>query len=420
MDRFYTISRILLVLLTGSLMACNVPPCEPEGTETLDVRQVNADGFGDTTNQYAWSMIAFKEKLYVSTLNTQDAIPGIVQFFWGLPFPSFGTQVWRGDVYDQNIWAWEKVVDGGNGNPLHYGIRKMAVIGEYLYGVTANHTEGLDVWRTYDGLQWEVVATNGFNNPKNTSGRGLAAFNGYLYVGTENRSEGAEVWRRSIHATGDFVADSQWEQVVSEGLGYTANFWFSDFVVHGDYLYTGTIHLLGMQLWRTDGQSFELLFENGYDDPGNTGAMKLALFNDRLYVSSMNWFTGFDLFVSEKRLDEYPDENPDMVFSNILDDDRVGGLSPYAWYLLTYNGKFYVGTFRLTGGFKLFSSVDGENFELETEDSFGCPDQYGIRTMEEFKGRLMIGTAGITPHRSCKILEVLPTPVLTLSKIPGP
>jgi hypothetical protein len=136
--------------------------------------------------------------------------------------------------------------------------------------------------------------------------------------------------------------------------------------------------------------------------------MKLALFNDRLYVGSMNWFTGFELFVTEKSLDEYPGENPDMVFTKILGDDRVGGVSPYAWYLRSHNGQFYVGTFRPIGGFKLFSSADGEHFELETEDSFGCPDQYGIRTMEQFKGRLMIGTACVMPYRSCKILEVLP------------
>jgi hypothetical protein len=408
MNRFSVISMTVLVFLAGSLTACNVPPCEPGGTETLDVRQVNTDGFGDTTNQYAWSMIAFKEKLYVSTLNTQDAIPGLALFFLGLPFPTYGTQVWRGDIYDGDLWAWEKVVDGGGGNPLHYGIRKMAVVGDYLYGVTANHTEGFDVWRTFDGVQWETVASGGFGNTNNTSGRGLCAFNGYLYVGAENRTEGAEIWRRSLDASGDFTAGSSWERIASGGLGYVANLFFSDFIVHGDYLYMGTMHPLGMQLWRTDGQGFELLFQNGYDDVLNTGAMKLALFNDRLYVGSMNWFTGFDLLVSEQNLDVYAGANPEMAFNRILKDDLAGGLSPYAWYLMPYNGRFYVGTFRLTGGFKLFSSVDGEHFELETEDSFGCRDQYGLRTMEEFKGRLMIGTAGMTPHRSCKILEVLP------------
>lgn len=409
MNRFYSISFALLIILAGSFSACTIPPCEPDGTETLDVRQVNADGFGDSTNQYAWSMITFKEELYVSTLNTQLPPLSVGLFFLGQPFSTNGTQVWRGDIYDQDTWAWEKVVDGGNGNPLHYGIRKMAVIGEYLYGVTANHTEGFDVWRTFNGHEWETVASGGFDNPNNTSGRGLTAFNGYIYVGTENRRQGAEMWRRSIDAAGDFADGSQWEQVVSEGLGYVANFWFSDFIVQGGYLYTGTLHPLGMQLWRTDGDSFELLFEHGYNDLGNTGAMKLALYNNRLYVGTMNWFSGFDLFVSEKSLDQYPGENPDMIFINILNDDRAGGLSPYVWYLMPYNDKFYAGTFRLTGGFKLFSSVDGENFELETNNSFGCPDQYGIRAMEEFKGRLMIGTAGANPYRACKILEVTPT-----------
>ena len=408
MRHFQIFLVILLAMLQSGAIAWG--GCVPSGTETLDVRQVNEDGFGDTTNRYAWAMTEFKGKLYVGTNNLIHPIPGIALFFLGLPFTTNGAQIWRGDIDDEGTWSWEKVVDRGNTSPLNYGIRKMTAVKDYLYAVTGNHICGFEVWRTLNGTNWEVVAQQGFGNAKNTSGRGLAVFKGYLYVGTENRTDGAQIWRRRLNHTGDFARSSEWEKVVDRGLGDPLNFWFSDFEVYGDYLYTGTLRLGGMQLWRTDGKDFEQIFDKGYDDPTNMGAMKLYLYDDKLYIGTMNWLNGFDLYVSAETLDHYEGEHPAIVFNKVLEDDRVGGWSPYIWYLQGYKGRLYAGSFRLLGAFKLFSSADGETFELETDDSFGCPAQYGVRTMEVFKGRLMIGTATALPDESCKVLEVTPAP----------
>ncbi len=403
---------VLFLLLSALLMAAPAArgQCVPVGTDRLDEMQANIDGFGDNTNQYAWASAVFKGKLYIATLNAQHSIPGIMLFFLGLPFGSNGGQVWCGDVDGEGTWIWEKILDGGNGDPWHYGIRKMAVVGEYLYAVTANHVFGFEVWRTFNGRNWEVVSDPGFGNPRNTSGRGLASFQDYLYVGTENRLEGAQIWRRPLDPHGDLLLYSEWEQVASGGIGDPLNYWFSDFVVYGNHLYTGTIRIGGMQLWRTDGWGFQQLFDRGYDNIHNMGAMKLALYKDRLYIGTMNWLQGFEVYASKETLDHYEQECPDIPFIKVLVDDEPALLrySPYMWYMKEYRGKLYGGAFRLTGGFKLFSSGDGEEFEMETEDSFGCPDQYGVRTMESFKGRLMIGTATIVPWKSCKVLEVLP------------
>jgi hypothetical protein len=408
MKRFSVFFLVLSVLLMTAPAAWG--QCIPAGTDRLDVLQVNQDGFGDNTNQYAWASAVFKGKLYIATLNAQRAIPGIMFFFLGIPFGSNGGQVWCGDVDGEGVWTWENVLEGGNGDPWHYGIRKMAVVGEYLYAVTGNHVFGFEVWRTFDGKDWEVVSSPGFGNTENTSGRGLGAFQGYLYVGTENRHEGAEIWRREILPDGDFFPLSEWEQVASEGITDPVNFWFSDFVVFGNHLYTGTLKIGGMQLWRTDGLKFEQLFDKGYDNERNMGAMKLTLYQDRLFIGTMNWLQGFEVYASEKTLDHYEQECEEMVFLKVLVDENEEFLrwSPYMWYLQEYMGKLYAGSFRLTGGFKLYTTTDGEDFYLETEDSFGCPAQYGVRTMENFKGRLIIGTATITPDESCKVLEVIP------------
>jgi hypothetical protein len=103
------------------------------------------------------------------------------------------------------------VVTGGFKSRLNLGLRKLQIVGGCLYGVTANHDQGMEVWRTRDGEHWEVVSQRGFGHPRNTSGRGLAGFRGMLYVGTENRKARTEIWRSA-----DGI---QWEQVVSRGGG---------------------------------------------------------------------------------------------------------------------------------------------------------------------------------------------------------
>jgi len=379
---------------------------------TIVVRQVNEDGFGDSTNKYAWSMATFKDKLYVATLNADISRPAeILLFFFGLPFSTNGTQIWRGDFSEEGEWVWDKVLEQADGNRNHYGVRKMIVVGEFLYGVTGNHVEGLEVWRTRDGEHWQVVAHNGFSNPNNTSGRGLASFQGYLYVGVENRLEGAQIWRRKLKANGDFAPASSWQPAAASGIVDAGNFWFSDFVVHGNYLYTGTLNIKGMQLWRTNGRVFEKIFENGYDDLFNTAAMKLYVYRGRLYVGTMNLVNGFRLYASKEKLDSYA--TADIPFARVLVNDDPKRRGAYLWYLEEFNGRLYAGTFTtfqfFNGSFKLFSSADGEHdWVVETDNAFGHERQYGLRSMEVFKGKLMIGTATAQPEKSCKILEATP------------
>ena len=187
-------------------------------------------------------------------------------FFLGLPFPSNGAQIYKGDLKDDGItWEWTQVLRDGLHDPNNYGIRKFKVAGEYLYAVTANHITGFELWRTKDGEVWEVVMADGFGDNDNTSGRGLSTFEvegegRWLYVGSENRRSGAKIFRRALQSDGDFTEDSDWKEVVADGLGNRFNLWFSDFAEYNGHLYTGTLNPGGMQLWRTrDGTNFEML-----------------------------------------------------------------------------------------------------------------------------------------------------------------
>eukprot|EP01083_Nonionella_stella_P017175 48022_1 len=250
-------------------------------TSTLCVNQINEEGFGVFTNQYAFSMETFKDKVYVGTLNAQNAPLSLLAFFFGLPFPTSGAQIHCGqpdsDSCCDAAWNWTKVVDNGmfgsgNIHSLNYGVRQLERVGtDYLYAVTGNHVQiisppiaGFQLWRTMDGTNWEIVdlpqipglvAQGGFGNPFSISGRGLTEYQKYLYIGVENRRTGAQMWRIKILADGDFVDDpndlNSWDVITADGFGRPFNYWLGDFIEFNGYLYTGTLNVVGLDVYRS-------------------------------------------------------------------------------------------------------------------------------------------------------------------------
>ena len=89
-------------------------------TGTLRVSQVNEDGFGDPSNNYAWAMEPFKGALYVGTLNAKSTVD-MVEFFWALPLQTNGVQIWKGTTDAEGEWTWRKVLEDGNGNLKNFG-----------------------------------------------------------------------------------------------------------------------------------------------------------------------------------------------------------------------------------------------------------------------------------------------------------
>ena len=370
-------------------------------TETLIVKTINDPGFGDLTNQYAWSMETFKDAVYVGTMNVKNTVPGMGLFASAMPFLSTGAQIFKGKRSGKKGWHWKKVVDKGNGNISNYGIRKMKVIGDYLYALTANHRSGFELWRTCNGTQWEIVVKSGFSNNDNTSGRGLIKYNGYIYLGIENRNTGAQIWRRKIDESGDFIHDSVWQQVEDGGFENINNYWFSDFAEFNGKLYTGTLNPEGMELWRTDdGINYERLFEKGNGNPDNIGAMKLYVYNQQLYIGTMNWFDGAYLYSNI--------DHDGKIFKSVIENGMGNSKNNYIWYLKEYNNRLYAGTFKLNDtGFDLYSAIipGADQWVHETSDSFNNPEHYGIRSMSIYRGRLIIGSATAEKNEGCLIFE---------------
>jgi len=376
---------LLLVLAASTIMAG-----EPYETETLtDIQTINTAGFGSQANKYAFSMAAYDGDLYVGTLNIKR-MAGMFKFLTAMNAKrsSNGAEIWR---YREGTWT--KVVDGGLGSTANIGVRKLFVAKGCLLGVTANHNEGMEVWRTCDGESWEVVADEGFGDKYNTSGRGLGLFKGHIYVGTENRKNGAQLWRSED--------GESWEKVATGGIRDKKNVWMSDFAVFKGHMYMGTLNITGgMQAFRTaDGVSFERLFKGGIDKKTNFAGMKLYVFKDHLYLTTMDFIQGFDLYRSADG----------TSFERVLKKGYTTRYNVYLWQMEEYNGRLYAGTYRHspylipTGEFELLSTNDGVNWIVEDDNAFGNDWYYGVRSMSVYDGKLIIGTA--SARYGCKIIE---------------
>ena len=182
------------------------------------------NGFGDSKNDYAYSMTVFGNHLYVGT-GTDGESP-------------HGCEVWR----SSEGTTWNQVNTDGFGDSNGYGAKSMAVFNGYLYVGTRNPTGGCKVWRSSDGTSWGQVNTDGFGDPGNNSAGSMAVFGEYLYVGTDTFN-GCEVWRSSNGDT--------WDQVNTDGFGDAVNRGAYSMSVFGSYLYVGTFNNPnGCEVWR--------------------------------------------------------------------------------------------------------------------------------------------------------------------------
>lgn len=392
-----SLCSLLFLFLATSLVSS-----QEAATANLEVSIASSGGFGCKSNLYSWSMETFKGDLYVGTNNNRGGAFGLRFFIAGLPLRIFtaGGQVHKGTRNSvTGDWSWTRVLEDGLNDKNNYGIRKMKAVGDWLYGVTGNHSNGCLVIKTTDGTNWEPASLPGFGKTRNTSGRGLAAYKGYLYVGTENRFQGAEIWRRAIDSNGEFVGnddENDWELVVEKGVDERKNIWFSDFEVFNDgtdeYLYAGTFNTRGANLWRTvDGTTWTNVFSEGGGNSNDEAIMKIAVYEGLMYLGTSNISDGATLLVSS--------DSTATSFQPIITGGAGNTDNTFVWYITPYAGRLYVSYLHsgLNNEFALYSSDTPEvidSYVTETTDSFGLvEDTIGLRSMVVHDGKLMMGTA---------------------------
>jgi hypothetical protein len=357
--------------------------------ESPCLRQVNNNGFGDFWNHYAWAMATFGPHLYVGTMNVELWAGQGVAVAEADRVISKGTEIWR---YDGE--SWEQVVDNGfKGAPENLGTRNLFVYDGMLYAGTVNYTEGCEMWRTGDGTSWEQVMQGGFGKQSTGSVRGMAEYGGLLYVGVENIREGGELYAWD---------GTSWTQIADRGIDNPLNISMADLVPWNDLLYVFTWNPLGFEAYSFDGIQFERLIGFGAPKPPGLGQLTnmavlgTSVYRDRFYLGTANFLFGADLFRSDDG------QEWEQLVDNGFDDPRQA----YIWRMKPYRGDLYMGTWTeghlplpFREGGRLYRLDPEENIEelvgpggLLMDAGFGDGQNYGIRTMTVFQEKLFLGT----------------------------
>ena len=276
-------------------------------------------------------------------------------------------------------------------------------------------TRGIAVYKNelYIGTQNINFSRIHFTNPllfKTVSAGAILAYNLFEYVRNNHlallfynlliplagiTSDGCRVWRHNSSL-------DKWSPVVSDqpgsmlpaGFGDKRN--FAAAVIHefkGD-LYVGTAAglMLGCQLWRYNGTTWEKVVEKGFGDTHNIGVWSAATFNDMLYVGTLNCREGCQIW---RTMDG---NNWEKVV--LPGGDGFGSKwNIYAWSMGCYNNSLYVGTlnFKPDKGCQLWRYNGWQWFKISLPGGDGFGERYnmGARSMVEYpenSGGIVVGT----------------------------
>jgi len=258
----------------------------------------------------------------------------------------------------QGTAGFDKVLDGGYGNPNNESAVSAAVFGDSAYVGTWNETDGCMVYRiVHAGASWSAqeVIDWGFGGEVpsfNFTTAGMVVFNSRLYAGTWNIFGGAELWRtkQGVVLPG---GQQDWERVDPasfQGLAVTALETFEGMLYAGIYA-----PLAGCGVWRSaDGTTWDKVNRNGFGIGENTDATTLAAFGDHLYVGTENGHgshpgTGTQVWRTDG-------DTPDPAYPGLLLWEKVnpadgfgaGKAQENTLAMQVYSGRLFVGTFSQT------------------------------------------------------------------------
>lgn len=361
-------------------------------------------GFGSTWNRYAFSMAEYGDQVYVGTWNIQIDYPGLVEAakngqliedltllaqggnaLKGIKYiTSTGAEIWRNDGEQAWTQVHKDLTDGDT------GYRQMIEYNGRLYAGSANSTGGTNLIVSDDnGENWTVAKNFG---EENNSIRTMVVNDGKLFIGTENNETGGELW--SI--------DNGTSTMVHK---FTEDSSVAALTVYGGKMHVGTWDFTdGYALYREGDGSDP--FDNitptfpGSGELANLGVMKLIEFKGELYLGTVNYENGFTLL---KTTDTGTTGGWQVISTDGLGDSD----NAYAWSMVEWNGKLYIGTFNsgITGGelsplpipldgrAELWCSENGSDWSQVFDDGLDSKFTYGIRNMLVSDDKLYLGTA---------------------------
>jgi len=391
--------------------------------------KVASKGFGDPSNDYAWSMATFQGKLYVGTLNILK-----------------GAEIWRSSSGEPGTW--ERVYNALPG-PIrsNEGIRYLYADNDQFLYACASNLSGAEILRTKNGEDWTVVGKRGLGNIKNTSIRCLIRFGNYLYAGVGNN--GAQLCRSKNGLDWEVVKtkpgfDSTKVFDPNTGVWTINNTLIGEMVIFKDKLYAITwtkdlkptviINTMkkepskdlklpqspgAFEVWRSgDGVNWEKVV--GKDDPYGNGmgfclrdpaglendiVTASVVFRDQLYIGTQNSDGNTSIW-----------RTPDGTqWTKVLAFHDLGEkYNYYIWRMISFRDKLFIGTLNegavedpgVTGA-QIWVSDSGDpgtfynlvhnGFDGETITlaDITMPKNYGIRCFGILNNTLFAGTATV-------------------------
>jgi hypothetical protein len=243
----------------------------------------------------------------------------------------FRAQIWR---YLPLRGAWQHVYQSprvtsrdGKQVPRDIGYRSMAVHDGALHvAAFSPASSGLppQILRTRDGRAFDAVAQAGTDPDLNTY-RVLQVFDGRLYTSPTGRVGGAANASNSavVLETRD-PATEPWQPVSELGFGDPDNHTFFEMAVFENHLYVGTLNpVTGFQIWKTPGgkkpYEWTCVISNGaYRGNLNELAISMCPFDGALYVGTAIQNGGYDRAhkigpAAPELIRIYPDDSWDLI-----------------------------------------------------------------------------------------------------------
>jgi hypothetical protein len=292
------------------------------GLVESDFELINENGFGDGFNGYAHSMAWFENKLYVGTSRAQLA--GIKANKGDQPKFTVWPSLLSEDSYDVDrraeIWQynpingkWKEVykamwVKGAEGRPVprFSGFRGMRVYQGprdpkpclYVSSWTLAKAGTPSLLRTEDGEHFEIMPRPTWSSTV-TSFRSLQPFKGRLHTSPTGSSASVEGQRSSdiggdatVYCTED-IRQPNWRTCSSQGMGDPRNLTIFEMGTYDNHLYASFANpWTGLQLFKTDGEEgppykWKKVMERGAArGPFNEGVAAICEFKGALYVST--------------------------------------------------------------------------------------------------------------------------------------
>jgi hypothetical protein len=418
--------KVVTSLIMSSLLILLLSRCA--GAESWE--QVVTRGFGEPSNDYAWSMAVFKGKIYIGTLNF-----------------SKGGEIWRSSNGDPDNW--QRVYNSLSSLFSNIGVRNLYVDGDdAMYACTANGN-GAEILRTTNGQRWVPVENLGTRD--NAAFRCMIRFGDYLYAGSGSneaqiyRSKNGFNWKL-VNTNPSLTSTKVLDPIT--GSEVTNNTMIGELEVFNDQLYAFTWtrevryrdlveHMLGLtidvpdrhdpspgafEIWRTqDGVNWEKVaaqgdpYGNGMGfcllDPDagmdNDAIISTAVFKGQLYAGTLNAHADTAIWRT----------SDGTQWTKVLDFFDLGEKANYyVWRMISFQDKLFIGTMNVgptkqnpdVTGSQIWASESGDpgtfynlvhnGFDGETwadGANINIPKNIGIRTFGIFHDTLFAGTATI-------------------------